>query len=124
MQFSTDRHVWELMERKDIEDIRREEIPTFLFRVVEFIQNKAEWIGTATELLNSMQEKDTPSNTVTKLLGRFAGDVLTPAGIEYQTKRTGQSRLIRFQNMTAMTPVTAESTDMQFAVTAVTTVTD
>jgi len=45
------RHVWELVERKDIEDIRREEIPSFLFRVVEFMQNKTEWIGTAAELL-------------------------------------------------------------------------
>ena len=124
LQFIKDRHVWELVERKDMEDIRREEIPPFLFRVVEFMQNKAEWIGTATELLNLMQEKDTPSNTVTKLLGRFAGDVLTPAGIEYQTKRTGQSRLIRFQNMTVMTPVTAETTDMQAAVTSVTIVTN
>lgn len=37
LQFIKDRHVRQLVERKDIEDIRREEIPPFLFRVVEFM---------------------------------------------------------------------------------------
>lgn len=36
-------------------------------------------------------------NLVTKILGRFASEVLAPAGIEYKTKRTGQSRLMRFR---------------------------
>ena len=33
---------------------------------------------------------------VTKYLGQFAYEVLGPLGIEYRTKRTGKSRLIKF----------------------------
>ena len=42
---------WELVERKNSEEIRKAEIPQFLFRVVEFMKNRTEWVGTATELI-------------------------------------------------------------------------
>ena len=43
-----------------------------------------------------MAETETTPNVVTKYLGQFFYEVLEPAGIEYRTKRTGQSRLIKF----------------------------
>ena len=43
-----------------------------------------------------MAETETTPNVVTKYLGQFSNEVLEPAGIEYRTKRTGQSRLIKF----------------------------
>ena len=42
---------WELVERKNTEEIRKAEIPQFLFRVVEFMKTRTEWVGTATELI-------------------------------------------------------------------------
>lgn len=93
LQFSKDRHVWELVERKDMEDMRREEIPPFLFRIVDFITACKSWQGTATQLLNEMDEAEVAATVVTKLLARFSGEVLHPRGIEYKTKRTGTSRL-------------------------------
>lgn len=87
---------WELVERKNTEEIHKAEIPQFLFRVVEFMKNRTEWVGTATELITDMVETETTPNVVTKYLGQFSCDVLEPAGIEYRTKRTGQSRLIKF----------------------------
>ena len=87
---------WELIERKNTEEIRKAEIPQFLFRVVEFMKNRTEWVGTATELIADMEEIETTPNVVTKYLGQFYYEVLEPAGIEYRTKRTGQSRLIKF----------------------------
>lgn len=87
---------WELIERKNTEEIRRAEIPQFLFRVVEFMKTRTEWVGTATELIADMAETETTPNVVTKYLGQFYYEVLEPAGIEYRTKRTGQSRLIKF----------------------------
>lgn len=88
--------LWELVERKNSEEIHKAEIPQFLFRVVEFMGNRAEWVGTATEMLSDMREMETTPNVVTKYLGQFSNEVLEPAGIEYRTKRTGQSRLIKF----------------------------
>ena len=87
---------WELVERKETEEIRKAEIPQFLFRVVEFMKARTEWMGTATELIADMAETETTPNVVTKYLGQFYYEVLEPAGIEYRTKRTGQSRLIKF----------------------------
>ena len=86
-----------MMEHKDSAELHREEIPQFLFRLVDFLKDKPEWIGTATELLSAMGETETSPNLVTKILGRFSGEVLAPVGIKYRTKRTGQSRLMRFK---------------------------
>ena len=84
------------MERKNTEEIHKAEIPQCLFRVVEFMKNRTEWVGTATKLITDMVEIETAPNVVTKYLGQFSNEVLEPAGIEYRTKRTGQSRLIKF----------------------------
>ena len=88
--------VWELVERKNSEDIHKAELPKFLFRVVDFMECRTEWVGTATELLAEMGEQEVTPNRVTKYLGQFAYEVLEPLGIEYRTKRTGKSRLIKF----------------------------
>lgn len=42
-------------------------------------------------------ETEVTANVVTKLLARFSAEVLMPQGIEYRTKRTGTSRLIRLE---------------------------
>ena len=88
--------VWELVERKNSEDIHKAELPKFLFRVVDFMECRTEWVGTATEMLSEMKEQEVTPNMVTKYLGQFAYEVLEPLGIEYRTKRTGKSRLIKF----------------------------
>ena len=88
--------VWELVERKNSEDIHKAELPKFLFRVVDFMECRTEWVGTATELLTEMKEQEVTPNMVTKYLGQFAYEVLEPLGVEYRTKRTGKSRLIKF----------------------------
>lgn len=97
LKFDNRTHLWELMERKDMEDIRREEIPKFVFRLVDFVSDVKEWQGTATELVTQMNETEVTPNVVTKMLARFSSEVLLPEGIEYKTKRTGTSRLIRLK---------------------------
>lgn len=97
LKFNSHSHLWELVERKDMEDIRREEIPKFIFRLVDFISESKEWQGTATELITQMNETEITPNVVTKMLARFSAEVLLPQGVEYKTKRTGTSRLIRLK---------------------------
>jgi hypothetical protein len=53
------------------------------------------WQGTASQLLTEMNETEVTVNVVTKLLARFSAEVLIPQGIEFRTKRTGTSRLLR-----------------------------
>ena len=87
---------WQLVERAESTELQREQIPPVLFRLVAFLRQYTEWTGTATELLSELGENETPSNVITKYLGRYANDVLRPAGITYRTRRTGQSRLLCF----------------------------
>lgn len=77
-----------------MEDIHREEIPKFIFRLVDYISEIKEWRGTATQLITQVNETEVTPNVVTKILARFSSEVFQPQGIEYKTKRTGTSRLI------------------------------
>ncbi len=97
LKFNGNSHLWELVERKNMEDIRREEIPKFILRLVDFISEMKEWQGTATELITQMNETEVTPNVVTKMLARFSSEVLQPHGVEYKTKRTGTSRLIHLK---------------------------
>ena len=48
---------WELVERKGQEQLARESIPPVLFRLVAFMQDKENWRGTATELLEGWRKQ-------------------------------------------------------------------
>jgi len=89
---------WELEERKTAEQKRLERIPTFLFEVVNYIQERDSWQGTATELVALLVEKEISANAVTKYLAHFNDEVLRPAHIIYRTKRTAAERLILLKN--------------------------
>lgn len=106
LKFDNRTHLWELVERKDMEDIRQEEIPKFVFRLVDFVSDVKEWQGTATELVTQMNETEVTPNVVTKMLARFSAEVFMPQGIEYKTKRTGTSRLIYLKKRDGNTAMT------------------
>ena len=63
---------WELVERKTQEQLAKETIPDVLFRLVDFMRDKEEWIGTATELLAAMGETETIPTVITKWLNEIA----------------------------------------------------
>ena len=86
--------VWELLERRDEQTLRQDTIPPFLFQVVDFMQTRSRWEGTATELLEALEDTEVKPQGVLRLLGRFYYEVLYSHGIQYQTRRTAQSRLI------------------------------
>ena len=87
--------IWELVERKDQDALQKEAIPPFLFQLVDFLMDNGSWEGTATALLKEMGETEMKPNCVVKCLARFSYEFLRPKGIVYQTRRTGQSRLLR-----------------------------
>ena len=53
---------WELVERKTQEQLAKEAIPDILFRLVDFMRDKEEWTGTATELVDALGETETAAN--------------------------------------------------------------
>ena len=70
----------------------------FLRKVIEFMENRREWQGTATELLKEIGDGYTPPNTVTKLLRRFDYEYFYKRDIVIQFRRTNRKRLIVFTN--------------------------
>ncbi|NCB52796.1 MAG: AAA family ATPase [Clostridia bacterium] len=85
---------WHLIERLDAGEIRKKEVPPFLFQLAEFMKNRGSFRGTATQLLHEMGCTDVPPNTVSKLITRYYDDALTPEKIVCTTKRTATDRLI------------------------------
>ena len=74
---------WELVERKGQEQLAKETMPVVLFRLVDFMQGREEWTGTATELLEQMGETGTPPNIMTKRLNEYRASFLNENNIRY-----------------------------------------
>lgn len=85
---------WELVERKTQEQLAKEAIPQVLFRVVEFMQDKTKWSGTATELTEAMGETETVPAVITKWLNEYRTTFLSENGIGYQYSRKKEGRQI------------------------------
>ena len=85
---------WELVERQTQEQVAVAEIPPVLFRVVEFMQDKEEWSGTATELLAAMGESGELSTVITKWLNEYRSTFLSENGVQYDYKRKYNGRKI------------------------------
>ncbi len=85
---------WELVERKEQAELAREAVPPVLFRLVEFMRDKAEWSGTATELLSAMGERGDLSTVITKWLNEYRTTFLSENGICYGYRRKRYGRQI------------------------------
>lgn len=61
------------------------------------MEQRTEWTGTATELVEQLDENDVTANAVTKYISRYYADALLPAGIVFKSKRTGKCRILMFK---------------------------
>ena len=87
--------VAEAMQKPDREGYPKltEEHP-FFGRLRYFMADKSHWLGTATDLLNAMNDTATPPNTVTKLLNKCSIDLYFSDGIDVHFRRTNRKRII------------------------------
>ena len=87
--------VAEAMQKPDREGYPKltEEHP-FFGKLRYFWADKSHWLGTATDLLNAMNDTATPPNTVTKLLNKFSIDLYFSDGIDVHFRRTNRKRII------------------------------
>ncbi|WP_442538092.1 hypothetical protein [Staphylococcus hyicus] len=82
------------MERKTQEQLAKETIPDVLFRLVDFMRDKEEWAGTATELLAAMGGTETIPTVITKWLNEYHTTFLSENRICYQYSRRKDGRQI------------------------------
>lgn len=85
---------WELVERKTQEQLAKEAIPSVLFRVVDFMQDKSEWSGTATELLAAMGDTETVPHVLTKWMNEYRLGFLRENALHYDYKIKHGGRMI------------------------------
>lgn len=85
---------WELVEKMTQEEIQKSKIPDVIFKVVDFMKDKSEWRGTATELLNELTETNIANNVITKILNEYCFTVLRENNIIYSVARTRKERQI------------------------------
>ena len=85
---------WILLERSSQKDLEKKNVPNIIYDVINFMQDKTEWIGSATELLKILQVKDTTPQLLTKQLNEFRLITLRDYNIEFETSRNSQTRLI------------------------------
>lgn len=85
---------WLLIDRKWKEEIAKAIVPDILFRLVSFLQDKSEWHGSATELLEAIEETEITPNVITKLLNEHHASFLCENHISYSYLRKKTGRLI------------------------------
>ena len=85
---------WEITEELSADDLRKERIPDFVFKVVDFLFEHRQFEGTVTELLATVGNTELKPNVASKYLTRFYSEVFAPMGITYEYRKTAAARTI------------------------------
>ena len=85
---------WEITEELSADDLRKERIPDFVFKVVDFLFEHRQFEGTVTELLAAVGNTELKPNVASKCLTRFYSEVFAPMGITYEYRKTAAARTI------------------------------
>lgn len=85
---------WEITEELSADDLRKERIPDFVFKVVDFLFEHRQFEGTVTELLAAVGNAELKPNVASKYLTRFYSEVFAPMGITYEYRKTAAARTI------------------------------
>lgn len=85
---------WEITEELSADDLRKERIPNFVFKVVDFLFEHRQFEGTVTELLAAVGNTELKPNVASKYLTRFYSEVFAPMGISYEYRKTAAARMI------------------------------
>lgn len=85
---------WEITEELSADDLRKERIPDFVFKVVDFLFEHRQFEGTVTEMLAAVGNTELKPNVASKYLTRFYSEVFAPMGITYEYRKTAAARMI------------------------------
>lgn len=85
---------WEITEELSADDLRKEQIPDFVFKVVDFLFEHRRFEGTVTKLLAAVGNTELKPNVTSKYLTRFYSEVFAPMGISYEYRKTAAARMI------------------------------
>ena len=90
--------VWMLDEEESTEQIVAKAVPSYLWKVADYIDSVGTWQGTATELLSAADIEGVLPHQLTRKIVEHFDTVFTPRGIRYETHRTSQARQMKFSH--------------------------
>ena len=90
--------VWILDEEESTEQIVAKAVPSYLWKVADYIDGVGTWQGTATELLSAADIEGVLPHQLTRKIVEHYDTVFTPRGIRYETHRTSQARQMKFSH--------------------------
>ena len=90
--------VWILDEEESTEQIVAKAVPSYLWKVADYIDRVGIWQGTATELLSAADIEGVLPHQLTRKIVEHYDTVFTPRGIRYETHRTSQARQMKFSH--------------------------
>ena len=90
--------VWILDEEESTEQIVAKAVPSYLWKVADYINSVGTWQGTATELLSAADIEGVLPHQLTRKIVEHYDTVFTPRGIRYETHRTSQARQMKFSH--------------------------
>ena len=90
--------VWILDEEESTEQIVAKAVPSYLWKVADYIDRVGIWQGTATELLSAVDIESVLPHQLTRKIVEHFDTVFTPRGIRYETHRTSQARQMKFSH--------------------------
>ena len=88
---------WNLLERSFQKELEMKNAPEIIYKVISFINKNVKWKGSATELLNALEEKDITPQYLTKVLNEYSKTILSDNKISFATSRTSSSRLVTLE---------------------------
>lgn len=85
---------WELISIEKQEEIETKNTPEVIYKVIAFMSDKETWQGSATELLNVLNEKDVAPTLISKILNEYHSTTLKENNITYSLYRDKNGRKI------------------------------
>ena len=99
MKMNFENYRWHVLEIETEEEMAKKEIPEILYRIADMILEAGSWEGTATQLLEAMDETVMKPNTLSAKISSLYYDVFYPSGVHMEIKRTAKERLMIFTLM-------------------------
>lgn len=85
---------WELVARSTQKELEEQNTPIVIYKVINFMKDKKEWRGSATELLQQLNETEIAPSIISKILNEYHLTKLADNNIKYATSRDRTGRQI------------------------------
>ena len=83
LKFENDTCNWEFISRSKQKELEEKKTPDVIFKIIEFMENKETWKGSATELLKELNVTDIAPTIITKIINEYHFSKLKENNIYY-----------------------------------------